>query len=307
MGKKKQKKPMKDISNMELCDKDPSNMLVEMASNAVCLSDTPEKRDLEWPEADSEIQVDVFDVPLPDTPQKPPIKKVKRANCETANIEILEAIQELAKKHDATFQKISAIEKTTETTSKHLEKLSSTVQQLSLEMDQQKQSTTQMKSEISKLKAENKTLKASVVECERYSRRWSLKIHGIREEDGEDIRCKVLNILSKVAPDIRDDLNGGVDIVHRIGQRRPDGACRSTIVLFAFRRIRDLVWRKTKGSKFLNDNKLRITEALTTEERAAREKLWPLVKKAREDGKKASFRGILAIIDGKVVNCPENA
>ena len=242
---------------------------------------------------------------MPDTPLKPPTKKVKRDNRETA--EILEAILVLSGKHDETFRKISAIEKTTESTSKQMEKLTSTVQQLTLDVKQQKHTLEVMKKEINLLQAENKTLKANIADCQSYSRRWSLKIHGVKEEDGENIRSRIIEILGKVAPNIRDSLKDGVDIVHRIGQRRQDGSNRSTIILFAMRRFRDAVWKEARGSKFLLDNNLRLTEALSPEEKAAREKLWPLVKKAREEGKKASFRGLFVFINGKKIDCSEVA
>ncbi|KAJ8003701.1 hypothetical protein DPEC_G00151050 [Dallia pectoralis] len=240
---------------------------------------------------------------LPDTPVKPPSKRVKSDSREKG--EILEAIRELARKHDESFQKISSIEKTTVSTSKQMEKLTSTVQQLTMEVMQQKQTTEGMKDEIHALQAENKILKPNIADCQRYSRNWSLKLHGVKEEDGEDVRCRVINILEKVAPRIRDKLKEGVDIVHRIGPRRQDGSKRSIIILFALRLLRDAVWSEAKGSKFLLDNNLRITEALSPEDKAARKKLWPLVKKARDEGKKASFRGPFVFINGKKIYSTE--
>lgn len=108
-----------------------------------------------------------------------------------------------------------------------------------------------------------------------------------------------------LTPKIRDSLKEGVDIAHRIGQRRQDGPSRSTIVLFAMQRHREAIWKEAKGSKFPLDNKLRITEALSPEDKAARGKLWPLVEKAREEGKKASFRRPFVFINGKKIDCSE--
>ncbi|KAJ8003279.1 hypothetical protein DPEC_G00167770 [Dallia pectoralis] len=153
-----------------------------------------------------------------------------------------------------------------------------------MEVMQQKQTTEGMKDEIHALQAENKILKANIADCQRYSRNWSLKLHSVKEEDGEDVRCRVINILEKVAPRVRDKLKEGVDIVHRIGPRRQDGSKRSIIILFALRLLRDAVWREAK---------------------AAREKLWPLVKKARDEGKKASFRGPFVFINGKKIDSAE--
>ncbi len=45
-----------------------------------------------------------------------------------------------------------------------------------------------------------------------------------------------------------------------------------------------------------------IKEDLSPEERAAWAKAWPLVKKAREESKRASFFSAFAYIEGKKVN-----
>lgn len=202
-------------------------------------------------------------------------------------------------KHDETFRKISAIERTTESTSRQMEKLTTTVQKLTLDVNQQKQTLESMKNVIHKLQAENKTLKADIADCQRYSRRWPVKIHGMKEEEGEDIRSKIIDILGKVAPKLHDGLKEGVDIVHRVGQRRQDGSSRSTIVLFAMRLHCDAVWKEARGSKFLLDNKLRITEVLSPEDKAAREKLWPLMKKARQRERKLLSAVPLSSLMGK--------
>ena len=159
-----------------------------------------------------------------------------------------------------------------------MEKLTSTVQQLTLDVNQQKESLDIMKDVIQKLKAENKALKTDIADCQRYSWRWSLNLHGVKEDEGEDIRSKIIDILGKTAPKLGTILDDGVG-------RRQDGSNRSTIVLFALRRVLDAVRREAKGSRFLLDNRLRITELLSPEDKEAREKLWPLVKKAWEEGK----------------------
>ncbi len=128
----------------------------------------------------------------------------------------------------------------------------------------------------------------------------SLKVQSEGEE-GKDIRRKTIDILGNTAPKIWHNLEERVDNVHCVGQRRQDGTSRSTIILFALRRLWDEVWRETKGSKFLLDNKLRIAAVLSSEDKAAKEKLWPLVKKARDEGKK-SFCGPFIFINGKKID-----
>lgn len=250
----------------------------------------------------------LFPILAVETPEKPAKKRNRESqsgarNWETANAELMEAIRAMTSKQDETLRRVSAIGITTEATSKRVEELTTTVKQLSLDVQQHKQTLEKMKVANTKLQEENKHLREA--ECQRYSRRWSLKMHGVRESRDEDIRGKIIDILGKMAPKLREDLKQGIDIVHRVGKLRDDGAARSTIVLFALRRLRDAVWKEAKNSQYLQENRLRITEALSPEDRAAREKLWPLIKKARDEGKKASFRGASAVINGKVIDCPE--
>ena len=166
------------------------------------------------------------------------------------------------------------------------------------DMSQQKVKTGKMEEDIAKLQAENKSLRESIAEGNRYSRRWCLKIHGIREQDNEDIRTRVISILGRTAPSVRDYLQEGIDVTHRVGKLREDGSERSTIVRFALRKHRDAVWKEAKGSQFLKDNNLRITEALCPEDQAERNRLWPFVKAARERGETAVFRGTTVFING---------
>lgn len=67
-------------------------------------------------------------------------------------------------------------------------------------------------------------------------------------------------------------------------------------------RVCDAIWKSAKGCSFLRDSKLRLTEALSPEDQVAREKLWPLVEKARKEDKKASFLGSYALIEGKKID-----
>lgn len=115
---------------------------------------------------------------------------------------------------------------------------------------------------------------------QRHGRMWNLKIHGLKEESGEDIRQITINILSKMAPQIINKIALAVDIVHRLGTVKKIGSPRTVLIRITMRFYRDIIWREAKNSGYLRDNNLRIKEALTPEDAAAREKLWPLVKKA---------------------------
>jgi len=93
-----------------------------------------------------------------------------------------------------------------------------------------------------------------------------------------------------------------VDSVHRIGKKKDGNTARNIIIQFSMRHYRDIVWRDARGSKFLEDAHLRLKEDLSPNERAVRAKAWPMVQKAREEGKRASFIGAFAYIEGKRVS-----
>lgn len=223
--------------------------------------------------------------------------------------EILEAIQALSLKLDSTLSKISTVEKTTELTSAKVDSLATSVQQLIADVKTHDERLSAMEKEMRALKTENVSLRANIAEAQRYSRRWSLKMHGLKETDGEDVRRITIDALAKVAPKIQGQLDRVVDVVHRLGRKSSPSnvnSKRAIVILFSMRIYRDEVWRAARNSKFLLDNNLRISELLSPEDKAAREKLWPRVKAAREEGKRAVFRGLFAYIDGKRIDSNEH-
>lgn len=275
----------------------------KMATDEVCETSPAkvEGQDIIWFDSNPSITEQVKLIPLPETPVKPLTKKTKREESHgTVNENILAAISKLSLKHDATFQKISAIEKTTQATSRELDNLCTTVKQLVFDVGENKKELSRLITEVQTLQEANVTLKKALTESQRYNWKSFLKIHGLKELEGEHIRRRVLEILQQVATDLPADLlDAGVDVIHRLGPPPKDAKCRSIIIRFSLKRVRDAIWQASKKCKFLILNKLSITEPIPPEDRAAREKLWPLVEQARKQGKKASFKDSFALIDGK--------
>ncbi|KAL1269201.1 hypothetical protein QQF64_031490 [Cirrhinus molitorella] len=151
------------------------------------------------------------------------------------------------------------------------------------------------------LQSSDKDVRSRIEQLERYSRRWCLKVHGVPETKNENLHSIVLNILEHVAPDIRGKLRDTLDVMHRVRKRNQNGDKRSIIVRFSMRSLRDIVWKAAKDNAYLKEYHLRISEALIPADVDAHAKLWPIVKKAREEGKKASFSGPFAFIDGQKI------
>lgn len=228
----------------------------------------------------------------PATPSKSPPSKLRAVDSDDSATRVI-------------LEKLSSIEKSSQATAKAMDALTATVQSLLNRVTTHSEKIQKIDLETEKLQKENLELKMKLNDMQRHSRLWNLKLHGVKEENGENIRQITMDILSKVAPQINDKMALAVDIAHRLGTMKKVGSPRTIIIRFTMRFYRDIIWREAKNSGFLRDNNLRIKEALTPEDAAAREKLWPLVKKARDEGKRASFRGPFAYIEGKKIDCLE--
>uniref|UniRef100_A0AAV2LVS4 Uncharacterized protein n=1 Tax=Knipowitschia caucasica TaxID=637954 RepID=A0AAV2LVS4_KNICA len=113
-----------------------------------------------------------------------------------------------------------------ENTSKQMANLTATVARVVEDVDRHGKNIKHVQSEIVKLKEENRLLKTAVEECKRYSRRWSLKLHGLKGNVNEDVRKEVILVLGKVAP--------GLQVYLRMDDpKRTDGSNRPVILLSA--------------------------------------------------------------------------
>lgn len=138
-------------------------------------------------------------------------------------------------------------------------------------------------------------------DAERYSRRWNLRLHGVKELATEDIRKEVIKLMTLISPEDKVKMEMLVDTVHRVGMPR-DNTERPVIVQFAMRYFRNKIWKIAWDSGMLKEKKIHIKEDLTHSDKMKRNKLWPIVDAARKQGKRAGFRGSDAYIDGKKVN-----
>ncbi|KAL1273697.1 hypothetical protein QQF64_026511 [Cirrhinus molitorella] len=133
-----------------------------------------------------------------------------------------------------------------------------------------------------------------IADLERYSRRWNLYVEYLKKK----MKMPEPNPSAFAWPS---------------SQRRVKlFQIRSTLSIALGRNFRILqdrghvesfgVWRAAKSSEFLRANGLRFSEDLTTFDRERRLLLWPVVEKARKEGKRAHFVGHRAFIDGSEFN-----
>lgn len=296
MGKRKAKHHSE--ANMEKTDNMvPSQLFAPYPADTMLTDLTADSADTANPEKS-------LATPLPCTPAKSPAtKKGKITSPESDLNKVMAAIQSLSAKCEVIFEKVTSMETTVRNTDQAITFLNETVEKLLKDTTNHNERISVLEKKTSELREENKQLKLQLLEANSYRRRWGLRLHGMKEEDHqENTRDLVIKVLGKISPKIAEKLPEVVDSVHRIGKRKDGNAARGVIIQFSMRHFRDIVWRDAKGSKFLEEAHLRLKEDLSPDERAARAKVWPLVQKAREEGKRASFIGAFAYIEGKKIN-----
>ncbi|XP_013889076.1 uncharacterized protein LOC106536364 [Austrofundulus limnaeus] len=154
--------------------------------------------------------------------------------------------------------------------------------------------------DVAALKKDKTELLERVLELERYKRRWNLKIRGLKEKDGENIREVVTSLLVKISPSWASNINLIVDSVHRLG-RHMENQTRQVIIQFTQRMHRDELWRITKDSALCKELRIAFIEDLCKADRDSRAAVWPKIQQARAEGKRAYYRGGVGYINGQKI------
>lgn len=170
-----------------------------------------------------------------------------------------------------------------------------------------KENNKKLGEEVKQLREKNTELEKRAAEVERraadlerYKRRWNLRLNGLKEKKEEDTRQIVADIIGKIVPRWRENMDLILDSVHRLGPNNTERP-RQIIMQFTGRHFRDELWRTTKQHQVCRDLNIRFAEDLTKEDREARRAVWPKVEQARKAGLKTSFRGPYAFINGQRV------
>ncbi len=223
---------------------------------------------------------------LDDSPSASPQKKTPHREPEPSNAVLLAAINKLTESQIGFKEKLDSIEKSIENNFKSIQILFSSVHATEKKVGELTSRVDPLELQIKTLAAENKKLVDRVNDMDAYSRRWNLKISGIPESEGENVKMTVIDILSRVSPALTDSLQKTVDIAHRLGPRpkkEVQQPPRRIIVRFSHRAHRDQVWADAKTSQVLKQKNVKISEDLTQQVRDARAKLWPLVEEAEQE------------------------
>ena len=142
-----------------------------------------------------------------------------------------------------------------------------------------------------KLRSELTTLGKKVNQQENYSRRYNLLFDGVKEEQNEDCKQTIMNILREK---LQLAMDWTVDVAHRNGKPF-QGKNRKIIVKFRFLEHRQLVWANRRK---LKDTSLFMSEDFCEETKSARSRLTPIMKAAWKHQHNAKLVKDELIIDG---------
>ena len=141
-----------------------------------------------------------------------------------------------------------------------------------------------LKNKVDALTKENEELPTASAEQDQYKCRWGLRLSGLPETDGENIRGIVIDIIGKVCSisPIQHLPRCSGYTVSEIRERRRH---RQVIIMFALRNVGVEVWRAAKLTPICKEMGISFAEDLSKRNRNAFSKLWPQVDEARRGGR----------------------
>lgn len=248
---------------------------------------------------------------LPGAPTGPKSKKKKKPASdepevsELVSVSILERIE---KRQVESLKRLQSLEHAVKENTKTTKSVKDSLEALWGRVDDMAGQVNTLQSEAAALRKKNTELQDKFNNLDAYWRRWNLRVAGIPESPGEDIKKIIVDLFGQISPDIANQLALTVDIAHRAGPNRPTGqvsSSRRVIVRLLSRSHRDKIWRDARTSELLKERKIKIMEDLTQDTKDSRNQLWPQVERARREGKRAGFRGAHAYIEGRKVSAQE--
>lgn len=151
---------------------------------------------------------------LPESSVASPFSKMRRTSSDPSNAVLLEAIEKLGKKQDEFMEKLVEIEKLVASNCILISDFATRVDAVAKKSEDTAAKSDKVDSQLSTLVAENRRLWDRVDELDAYKRRWNLRISGVPEAEGENVKMVVMDILLQVSPGLEDVLQTSIDVTH---------------------------------------------------------------------------------------------
>ena len=198
------------------------------------------------------------------------------------------------------LEKLDAIESDMKQIKHSLEFAHAEINDLKKEQETAKASSNDAKKRIEKLEEDNATLRDKIVDIQARSMRDNLLFFNIPENDKENTTELIHELLESKMEIKEARSNVKIDRSHRIGRKREDQRKpRPIVVKFNFHQDREHVRLNAKKLKGTN---IGVSEQFPEEIERIRKTLYPELKKAKSEGKRAKIVRDKLIIEGRVFN-----
>ena len=208
--------------------------------------------------------------------------------------QVLERLTSVEGKLDGVLEKVQRLETALSSVQSDIIDLQCKTTQLKKATDDMDAGLNNLNMEVQELRKKidenEKEIKATNDRClyqEVYNRRENLRFLGFPEATGsEEVASEV--VYKFLERELELDGARGIEFqrVHRIGRKKA-GACRPIIARFLRFPDRERIFKRALEVR--DDTEVRVFTDLPREIQERRKKQWPKLKKAREEGKLASF------------------
>ncbi len=156
--------------------------------------------------------------------QRPPSKKSKTLVSEEdeqsePDSRLLSAMERVERMQEESLRRLRSLEITVKGNTDTLKSVTDSLEFMGKQVEDVTKKADNLQARVETLEKENATLREKCNDLDAYKRRWNLRIAGIPEQTGENVKKLVIDLFSQISSDISEQLPLSVDIAHRLGPR----------------------------------------------------------------------------------------
>lgn len=174
------------------------------------------------------------------------------------NSVLLLVMERVEKMQEESLRRLQSLEATVKDNTYSIKSVTEAMEYMGKQIKEATDKVETLEKKVGYLEKENGVLRDRCNELDNYKRRWNLRVAGVKEQAGENVKkMMVVDLFSQVSPDIADQLAFSVDIAHRLGPRSGEARSnRRIIVQFLSRTHRDKIWKDARTSTILKERKI---------------------------------------------------
>lgn len=155
------------------------------------------------------------------TPSKCPAQKKSQANTSdtVSNSVLLSAIEKFSKLQEESLVKLHLVEASMKENSSSICKLTCSLEAMNKQVEDVTEKVFSLQTKVETLKKENKILKEKCSGMDSYKHRWNLRVAGIPECEGKNVKMVVIELFRNLSPHTAGKLQDMVNISHRLGPK----------------------------------------------------------------------------------------